>query len=195
MALYNREPCGTAIVHRAMGFLRSALAGIVTFSALTTPSGAAVGCSGSAYHQLDFFVGTWAVTDKNGKQFATDRVSKEYGGCVVWEQWFGGHGSRGAGYSGYLPARRLWVQTFMDNHGTVLVFEGGRTGTSFTIGGPSYPKPGHVEQNHVIFRVLPRGAVEEYWTISDDRGKTSKVIFDGFFHPIAAASPPGRETQ
>jgi hypothetical protein len=163
-----------------MGFLRVALTALILYATMT-PAGATATCSGSVYHQLDFFVGDWIVTDKDGKQFATDRVSKEFGGCVVWEQWFGGSGSRGAGYSGYDEARRRWVQTFMDNRGTVLVFEGNPDESTFVLEGPSYPKPGVVEKNRVIFRSLPQGVVEEYWTTTDAGGKT-KVVFDGFFH-------------
>ncbi len=123
------------------------------------------------------------MTDKRGKQIATDRVTKEFGGCVVWERWFGGRGSRGAGYSGYVAARKLWVQTFMDDRGTVLVFEGGPGAGGFVIEGPSYSKTGAQERNRVVFRTLPQGVVEEYWTVSGDGGKTSTVVFDGFFHP------------
>jgi hypothetical protein len=171
-------------MHRALSVARLALGVAGIFSATTVAGPAASGaCSGPAYHELDFFVGNWVVTDKLGKQFATDRVSKEYGGCVIWEQWFGARGSHGAGYSGYVPTRHVWVQTFMDDRGTVLVFEGGPAGASFSISGPSYPKPGAIEQNHVIFRTLPQRVVEEYWTVWDDGNKTSRVIFDGFFHP------------
>ncbi len=165
-----------------MHLLRLAI--VTTLIASTAAAGVdAAVCSGPAYRQLDFFVGDWVVTDKQGKPFATDRVSKEYGGCVIWEQWFGKRGSRGAGYSGYVAARRRWVQTFMDDRGTVLVFEGQRSGASLVIAGPSYPKPGLVAQNRVVFRPLAHGVVEEYWTESDDGGKRGHVVFDGFFHP------------
>jgi hypothetical protein len=171
-------------MHRVVSVARLALGIVAAFSAMTVAGPAApAACSGPAYHALDFFVGNWVVTDKNGKQFATDRVSKEYGDCVIWEQWFGSRGSHGAGYSGYVPARHLWIQTFMDDRGTVLVFEGGPAGASVSISGPSYPKSGVVEQNHVIFRTLPHRVVEEYWTVSDAGDKTSRAVFDGFFHP------------
>lgn len=146
-------------------------------------SSAPAPCAASVYHQLDFFVGNWLVTDKSRKTLATDRVSKEFGGCVIWEQWFGARGSRGAGYSGYVPARRRWVQTFMNDRGTVLVFEGGPQAEGFVIEGPSYTKSGALGHDRVVFRTLLHGIVEEYWTTSLDGGKTSTVVFDGFFHP------------
>ncbi len=158
-----------------------ALAALLATSVPAAADGGAP-CTASVYHQLDFFVGNWVVTNKSGKQIATDRVSREFGGCVIWERWFGGSGSRGAGYSGYVPARRRWVQTFMDDRGTVLVFEGGQGAAGFVIEGPSYTKTGALEHNRVVFRTLPHGVVEEYWTTSDG-GKTSTVVFDGFFHP------------
>jgi hypothetical protein len=50
--------------------------------------------------------------------------------------------------------------------------------------GDDYPKPGVVENNRVLFRRLPKGSLEEYWTVSTDHGKTWKVAFDGFFRPL-----------
>ena len=186
-------------------FLRTELIGVsivlrmsficVSMLLAMTNAGIAAACRASAYHQLDFFVGDWTVFDKTGTQIATDLVTKRYGGCVIWEQWFGAHGSRGAGYSGYVSARHRWLQTFMDDRGTVLAFEGGLVGTSFIIGGPSYSETGIVEQNRVIFRTLPHGVVEEYWTRSEGAGAKPSVIFDGFFHPRRSASAWRRDAR
>ncbi len=154
---------------------------VVSAFATTGEAGGST-CAGPEYHQFDFFVGNWIVSHKGGKRFATDRVTKEFGGCAIWERWYGDRGSRGAGYSSYLPSRHLWVQSFVDDDGDVLVFEGTRTSkSSLTFRGPSYPKQGLVEQNRVIFRLLPKNVMEEYWVVSDDRGRTWKVAFDGFF--------------
>lgn len=157
------------------------LAGLLAVPAPARAGGAP--CAASVYHQLDFFIGNWLVTNKSGKTIATDRVSKEFAGCVIWERWFGARGSHGAGYSGYVPARRRWVQTFMNDRGTVLVFEGGPQAEGFVIEGPSYTKSGALGHDRVVFRTLPHGIVEEYWTTSLDGGKTSTLVFDGFFHP------------
>ncbi|HEV7180227.1 MAG TPA: hypothetical protein VGN11_10150 [Candidatus Baltobacteraceae bacterium] len=163
--------------------------GICAAVALSTAvaSAANAGCSAPQYRQYDFFVGNWIVTRKDGKQFATDQVSKAYGGCVVWEQWHGSS-SHGAGYSGYDAVRKVWVQSFMDDQGSVYTMEGHRTADALTFEGPDYPKAGVVEQNRVAFRPLAGGVVEEYWTVSTDGWKTSKVVFDGFFHPVKQAA-------
>ncbi|MEO7040159.1 MAG: hypothetical protein ABI186_09045 [Candidatus Elarobacter sp.] len=162
----------------------AAVLAILAFGCCVQPARAAAPCSSATYHQYDFFVGSWIVKNKHGKQFATDLVTKEFRGCVLWERWYG-RSSHGAGYTGYDAARKIWVQNFMMDDGTVLSFEGRAVGTSMLFHGPSYPKAGVVEQNRVVFRKLPEDRVEEFWTVSHD-GKTWTTVFDGFFSRASA---------
>ncbi|MDQ2680888.1 MAG: hypothetical protein M3Y21_07700 [Candidatus Eremiobacteraeota bacterium] len=150
---------------------------------VATIATAKAGCNAPEFRQFDFFIGNWLVTNKAGKRFASDRVTREFDGCGIWERWYGDSGSRGAGYSGYIPARKLWVQTFVDNDGDVLVFQGERKGRSLVIRGMSYPKQGIVEQNVVVFRPISKDEFEEYWTVAQS-GESPRVAFDGFFHRV-----------
>ncbi len=144
---------------------------------------AAPACVAAAYHQYDFFVGSWNVYHKDGKQFAADVVSKQMNGCVISERWLGSQ-THGVGYSAYDAGHGDWVQSFFGDDGSVLVMRGRPQGDGLLFVGDDFPKPGVVEHNRVLFRPLKGGTVEEYWTVSRD-GKTWSEAFDGFFRPAA----------
>lgn len=160
------------------------LAVFVLVSALVgfagTTARAAQSCSASAYHQYDYFVGTWNVYNRQGKKFAVDRVTRELDGCAIWERWNGSHG-KGLGYSAYDRGRGRWFQAFFGDDGSVLRLDGTLTPKGLFFTGDSYPEPGKTEMNRVLFRRMSKNEVEEFWTISDNGGKTWKTAFDGFF--------------
>lgn len=157
----------------------------LAMAGMFAPSIARAGpCDANVYRQYDFFLGNWIVEHKDGKPFARDIVTKELSGCVLWERWLGAH-THGLGYSEYDASRHAWVQSFYMDNGSVLLLTGHANGRDLVFTGDDYPKPGQVESNKVIFRQLPDGVVEEYWTVSTDGAKTWSVAFDGFFHRVS----------
>jgi hypothetical protein len=87
-------------------------------------------CSTAEYRQLDFWVGSWDAEfalpgGKTGR--AVNRITRdEYGDCVIAEHFEQADiGYVGASYSMYDPARKKWVQTWVDNGGAYITLIGG----------------------------------------------------------------------
>jgi hypothetical protein len=87
-------------------------------------------CSTAEYRQLDFWVGDWNAEfalpgGKTGH--AVNRITgNEYGDCVIAEHFEQADiGYVGASHSTYDPAKRKWVQTWVDNGGGYITLAGG----------------------------------------------------------------------
>ena len=87
-------------------------------------------CSTAEYRQLDFWVGDWDAEfalpgGKTGH--AVNRITRnEYGDCVIAEHFEQADiGYVGASHSTYDPARKKWVQTWVDNGGAYITLVGG----------------------------------------------------------------------
>jgi hypothetical protein len=61
---------------------------------------------------LDFWVGTWDVTEQ-GKPAGEDRVEKMLDGCAISETWTSTTGSRGYSLFYVRPASRTWRQVWV----------------------------------------------------------------------------------
>jgi hypothetical protein len=87
-------------------------------------------CAAPGFHRLDFWLGEWELAwPANGDQPAgrgTNRIVKTLGGCVVEESFAAAGPSPlvGRSLSTYDAARKLWRQTWVDNEGSFLDFEG-----------------------------------------------------------------------
>ncbi|MBL8068187.1 MAG: hypothetical protein JNM28_07040 [Armatimonadetes bacterium] len=86
---------------------------------------------------MDFWIGSWVADshqpDKDGKmQLAKDAahntVSKIKGGKVVHEDFHTG-GFNGESWSVFDPKESKWHQTWVDDSGAYLTFEGGKVGS------------------------------------------------------------------
>jgi hypothetical protein len=87
-------------------------------------------CSTAEYRQLDFWVGDWDAEfalpgGQTGR--AVNRITRdEYGDCVIAEHFEQADiGYVGASHSMYDPARKKWVQTWVDNGGAYITLIGG----------------------------------------------------------------------
>jgi hypothetical protein len=149
---------------------------------LTNPTEAAAACQSAAYHQFDFFVGRWDVTNPAGEKIGTDEVSKAYGACVLVEKWHDGDDSGGGiGLTGYSIGHHSWHQDFMDDTGFVLTIDGGMVGSKMIMTGADYLKTGVRRLHRVVWTTRADGSVEEVWKTSVDGGATWQPHFDGIF--------------
>src|SRR5579871_2510251 len=105
--------------------LLSILVAVLPLTSLQAAPPAPAPCTTPEYTQFDFWLGDWNVTDPAGKPVGHNRVTKEYGGCVLQEHWGGTGGSLGSSFNIYDPVRQVWHQTWVDNIGTLLEIEGG----------------------------------------------------------------------
>jgi hypothetical protein len=161
--------------------LRTLVAAAALFCAAAAPAAAA--CTAPAYHQFDFWVGKWRVTDAHGRLLGYDTVSKMLGGCVIYEKYEdAGDPSVGIGMTAYGMRPGQWHQDFMDDTGFVLALDGSLQHGAMVLTGTNYVRGKRVLNRGVW---TPRGnLVEELWTVSSDGGHTWKTQFDGWFHRV-----------
>ena len=137
-------------------------------------------CVAPEYRQFDFWLGDWDVTDPAGKAAGHNRVTREYGGCVLQEHWTGAGGSIGSSFNIYDPVRKLWHQTWVDNGGTLLELEGGLQGGSMVMSGEQQQPDGSTLVNRITWSPKA-GKVRQLWEVSSDGGKSWKTVFDGLY--------------
>lgn len=163
-----------------MRSLSIVIASILALAPLPSPAA----CDAPIYHQFDFWIGTWRVTDAHGKLLGYDSVSKRLDGCVIYEEYHdAGDPSVGIGMS-YDRGRARWHQDFMDDAGFVLTLDGALQNGAMILEGTDYIN-GRPRLNRGTWS-RHGDVVEELWQISTDGGKSWKTHFDGWFHPAAS---------
>lgn len=173
---------GAAIVSVIVLFARNdVIAGAVTSADSVT----AASCSAPAYRQFDFWAGDWNVFDVGSPiKVAHARVDLILDGCVLREDYQGADGHKGQSFTIYDTARKVWHQSWVTNHGELLVIEGKPEDGKMVLSG----------EDHAAGTVVrgdwkpENGGVRETAVISADGGKTWKPWFDLEFRPSSNAA-------
>jgi hypothetical protein len=160
---------------------------LLTVALLSAPAGftanPAPRCNAAEYRQFDFWLGEWQVHGPAGKLAGTNRIEREYDGCVVHEHYTGAKGYRGESLNTYDPDRKVWHQTWVDNQGLLLLVEGGWRGTRMVLEGKSVGASGKASQQRITWTPNADGSVRQLWEASEDSGKWT-TVFDGkYTHP------------
>jgi hypothetical protein len=156
------------------------LTALIPFSRLHAAPAQPTPCTAPEYRQFDFWLGDWGVTNPAGKTAGRNRVTSEYGGCVLQEHWTGAGGSVGSSFNIYDPVRKVWHQTWVDNSGTLLELEGGFKDGAMVLSGEQQQADGSRLLNRIIW-TLKDGKVRQLWETSSDGGKSWKTSFDGLY--------------
>jgi hypothetical protein len=146
--------------------------------ALATPAAAAAACESPRYRDFDFWLGEWQVHTPEGKLAGTNRISREYAGCVLHERYDTGRGYSGESLNTYDPARQTWHQTWVDSAGTLLLLEGALRGTSMVLEGQTTAEGGKATRHRITWTPAADGSVRQLWE-SSEAGATWKVVFAG----------------
>ena len=95
--------------------------------AKTTPSVAAPTCDSEEYRQFDFWIGRWTVTERE-QPAGQNSIEPDLKRCALFESWSSVDGSRGRSINFYDRDRRRSDQTWVDDRGGALEFDGGLVG-------------------------------------------------------------------
>ncbi len=144
-------------------------------------------CAAPAYREFDFWLGEWDVFEEGGSiKEAQATVSRAQNGCGLREQYTGKDGSSGESLSMYDPSVAEWQQTWLSNHGQVVVIHGTLNGQAMILSGTDHSGGG---------RRLVRGVwkpesagVRETAERSSDDGKTWTPWFDLSFRPASSSA-------
>ncbi len=75
------------------------------------------GCASPVYHRLDFWLGSWDVTDEKGRYEGTNVITPILGGCAVEERWVDGKGHLGQSLFYVDRASGRWRQVWVTDEG------------------------------------------------------------------------------
>jgi hypothetical protein len=135
-------------------------------------------CENSAYRQFDFWIGEWEVHTPEGKLAGTNRITREYEGCVLHERYTTARGYSGESLNTYEPGRQVWHQTWVDNEGTLLLLEGKLVDGRMRLEGENVDGAGKVIRHRITWTPNPDGTVRQFWETTDANGQWT-TAFDG----------------
>lgn len=135
-------------------------------------------CSGSEHRQFDFWLGEWQVHRADGTFAGINRITLEYGGCVIHERYATGRGYSGESLNVYDATRKVWHQTWVDVSGLLLTLEGKWDGKSMVLEGLAPDAQGALVKQRITWTPGADGTVRQLWETADAAGSWS-VAFDG----------------
>ena len=148
-------------------------------------------CEDPEFAQFDFWIGDWdVVSTATGAAAGTSHISKEMGGCVVWENWTShGSGYFGKSYNTYNVSLQRWEQYWVDNVAGTMFFYGHLQDGVMDYWTDDIPQPGGQKmRRHLQFFNLSPDKVRQFSRKSMDGGKTWTVEYDLTYKRHAAAS-------
>jgi hypothetical protein len=155
-----------------LALLVLALMTTTTHPATPTP------CSSPEHRQFDFWIGDWQVFTPDGKLAGQNKITREYGGCVIHERYSTGRGYSGESLNAYDPTRGVWHQTWVDDAGLLLLLEGRWNGKSMVLEGQAPDAKGVTRKQRITWTPDADGTLRQLWEFADDAGAWT-VVFDG----------------
>lgn len=152
-------------------------------AALLLSSAAGAACDKPAYHQFDFWIGQWEVTNPDGELVGHNTIESVMGGCVLHESWTGNGGTVGQSFNGWHAGRKQWHQTWMDNRGLVLELDGGLEDGSMVMSGERDTSAGTTVHERITWTPKDDGSVVQTWEQSADGEEWNKV-FVGIYRKV-----------
>jgi hypothetical protein len=146
--------------------------------------------SRDTYRQFDFWVGDWDVVIESGEQMGTSIITNDVNGFLLTEKWMNCDGGTGTSISFYDPGEQKWMQTWVDERGTVVRYSGIFEDGEMRMDGIRTMSNG--EKMHCRKRYTPRadGSVRQVNEYSSDGGETWSITFDGTYYRQRQIPPP-----
>lgn len=135
-------------------------------------------CSSAEHRQFDFWIGDWQVHRPDGSLAGINRISREYGGCVIHERYATGKGYSGESLNAWDAARKVWHQTWVDDSGLLLTIEGRWNGKSMILEGLAPDASGAMVKQRITWTPNSDGTLRQLWESADAKGAWT-VLFDG----------------
>ncbi|QJR16012.1 hypothetical protein [Usitatibacter palustris] len=142
-----------------------------------TPPQPKYGCDSPESKQLDFWVGEWELT--YGGMKSRNRITKVLDGCAILEEFSGAPGSKldGRSFSQFDTATKQWKQTWVDNTGGYLDFNGGIVEGQMQFW-RDVQKDGKKIRSRMVWRDVKTDTLTWLWQSSADEGKTWKTLWE-----------------
>lgn len=152
-------------------------------------SGQSGSCATPEYRSFDFWLGDWDAFDVDNPtlRVARNRVDRILDGCVLLEDYQGTDGSHGQSFTIYDAARKVWHQSWVTNHGALLVIEGKMQAGEMVLSGVDRTADGKESDVRGSWKPIT-GGVHEVAVTSIDGGKTWNPWFDLMFRPATGGT-------
>ena len=163
-----------------MKLLASLVFVIATSTLQAAPVAPSAPCAAPENRQFDFWIGDWRVFKPDGSFAGMNRISLEYGGCVIHEHYATGKGYSGESLNIYDPSRKVWHQTWVDSGGLLLTREGHWDGKSMVMEGSAPTPGGALAKQRITWTPNADGSVRQLWETADAKSVWT-VSFDGTY--------------
>ena len=137
-------------------------------------------CTALEYRQFDFWLGDWEVRRPDGRLAGTNRVTSEFGGCVLQEHYDTERGYSGSSFNIYDAGRKRWHQTWVDTSGLLLELDGGLVDGSMILEGETVGPYGVVTRHRITWTPNADGSVRQLWESREGSDEWT-VTFDGLY--------------
>jgi hypothetical protein len=135
-------------------------------------------CGTPEHRAFDFWIGDWNVRGPKGKLAGTNKITSEYGGCVIHEHYQTGRGYSGESLNIYDASRKVWHQSWVDSSGLLLLLEGGLRDGKMVLEGETVGSDGKITKQRITWTPNSDGSVRQLWESTDPTGHWV-VAFDG----------------
>lgn len=162
------------------GQFEGSFVGIYERSANVTPapetptSGCQPGGLTPESRQLDFWLGEWTVTSKNGLELGTSTVATDLSGCLVEERFATAKGYEAVAFAYFDFWEQRWFRTLIDSEGERVELSGGLVDGAMVLsgseGGPA--ASGSSLELRVTLEAVDADHVRQTWEVSEDDGAT-----------------------
>ena len=146
-------------------------------------------CEDPEFQQFDFWLGDWNVASAaDGTPRGSSHISKEMGGCVVWENWTSaGSPYFGKSYNTWNPNLKRWEQYWVDTSAGVMFFHGELKNNIMDYWTEDVPQSGGgTLLRHLQFFNLGPDKVRQFSQGSTDGGKTWHTEYDLIYTRVPA---------
>lgn len=135
-------------------------------------------CSRPEAMQFDFWLGEWNLS-WGDTATGTNRITKDYDGCVIREDFSTNDSTpfRGMSVSVFNVNTGKWQQTWVDNNGSYLDFSGEFADGKMILSREAHPtgKPAFLQR--MVWSDIGSNALTWSWERSDDAGKSWKSLW------------------
>lgn len=129
-------------------------------------------CSLPESTQFDFWVGDWELT-WNDTMKGSNLITKEMDGCLIHEKFNDRiNNFKGESWSMYNPTKKKWEQTWVDNSGAFMVFEGEMKDGQMDLRLEKTDANGKPVIMSMLFHNITANSFDWDWRSSTDNGKT-----------------------
>lgn len=158
-----------------------ACASLAPVHAVAAPSPSA--CASPDNRRLDFWIGDWDAFDADAPRdaaIARAHVDPIAAGCALHELYEQSDGLIGDSILSFDPVRKQWQQTWVTNHGSLMVIAGNFTQGALVLEGEVHLADGRTVLQRITWKAEDDG-VRESAVLSKDGGASWAPAFDVVF--------------